>query len=156
MSQRSVDVGAQPVSDLAGDVGTAGVTLIVGGLQDTILVQVTQRHHVLSVLATAGHLQLVLVTEGVLADYAVIPVLVPGTLGILANITGSRINDLVPSVVFEGVVLLTTQLATQAGTSIILGIAPAVAVVDSLVAQGFVNELNILLLVHMLVALGST
>ena len=97
-----------------------------------------------------------LVTEGVVADYAVIPVLVPSTICIGTNITGSRINQLIPGVVLEGVVLLTTQLAAQTSAGNSLGIAPAVAVVDSLVAQGFVNELYILLLVHMLVALGGT
>ena len=107
-------------------------------------------------LATTGHLQLVLVTEGVIADYAVIPVLVPCALGIGANLAGCGVNQLIPSVVLEGVVLLTTQLAAQTSTSISLSIIPTSTVVDSLVAQCLIHELNILLLINMLVALGGT
>ena len=97
-----------------------------------------------------------LVTEGVVADHAVIPVLVPSALGILADITGSGVDQLVPAVFLEGVVLLATELSAQADTGDSLGIAPAVAVVDSLVAQGLVYQLYILLLVHVVVALGGT
>ena len=106
-------------------------------------------------LATTGHLQLVLVTEGVVADYAVIPVLIPCAVGISTHLTGSGVNKGVPSVVLEGIVLLATELAAQVGAGDSLSIAPTITVVESLVAQGLVNQLYKLLLINVLVTLGS-
>ena len=107
-------------------------------------------------IATASHLQLMLVTEGIFTDYAIIPVLIPSALGVGTHLTGCGIDKLVPSVVLEGVVLLTTQTAAQTITGNSLGISPAISIVNSLVAQCLIHELNILLLINVVVALGGT
>jgi hypothetical protein len=69
-----------------------------------------------------------LVTQGVLILDGIHPVLVPDSLRVSTNLTGSGIDDGVPSIVLERVVVLTTQVQTQLGATIFLSISPSVAV----------------------------
>ena len=107
-------------------------------------------------LGTAGHLQLVLMTEGILAHYAVIPVLVPYALGIGANLAGSGINDIFPFVVLERVVHLTTQFRAKRCTGTSLGFFPIHTLIELDVTQSLVEKLYKLLLVNESIALGGT
>ena len=154
MSHRHVEIGAKPLRHLGVHVGAGVVALEVGGLQDTILVQVAQREGVLGLLRTAVHCELMLVAEGVLVLQLVNPVLVPSSLGIRTNHAGGGVYHVVPRVVLERVVLLATHIAAQLCSCGSLAVGPTQTVVEDVaVAQSFVGELHKVLLTYQVVVL---
>ena len=94
--------------------------------------------------------------EGIVLLDGVHPVLIPYRLGVGAHLTGGRVDDFVPRVVLERVVVLAAKLAAQRCAGSSLGIGPCHAVaIDVAVAQAFVGELHELLLVDEVVLLDS-
>ena len=112
MSQRGVDVSSKPVVHLSVDISTGAVALKACGLQDTILVQVTEREHEAGLVSTAIERNNMLVTEGILASHSIQPVFVPHALSVGTHLTSSGINDVCPRIVLEGVIQLATKLLT--------------------------------------------
>ena len=96
-------------------------------------------------------------TEGAAALNSIEPVFVPCRLSVGTNITSSRINQLIPSVILEGVVKLTTKIGTHLAAGISLTISPAHTILeDSLVAESLIGQLNEILLINQIIAGNST
>ena len=96
-------------------------------------------------------------TESTAALYGVEPVLIPGRVGIGTNLTCSWVDDLIPSVVLEWIVVLTTKVCTHLAASKGLTLFPTHTVAeDSLIAKSLISKLNKILLVNKAVTWQST
>ena len=135
VSQRHIQVRFEPIRHLRRDVGTSAVTLEVRSLQDTVLVHIAQREHILGLFC--------------ILQQGIHPVLVPYRLCIGTHHARSRINDVVPRIVLKRIVEFAAQGSAQilAGGSLCIG--PSITIGESIaVAQSLVSQLHEVLLSH--------
>ena len=95
-------------------------------------------------------------TQSVVASNGIEPVLIPCRLSVCANLTSSGVNNLVPSIVLEGVVALTAEFATKASTSDRLSFCPRSTAIPLCITQSLVNQLSVLFLAYVLITLVGT
>ena len=96
-------------------------------------------------------------TESAVLQQGIHPVLIPCSLCISTHHACSRIDDIVPSVVLERIVELSTQCGTQilAGSS--LGICPSITIGEGIaITQSFVSQLHEVLLAYHGILIDST
>ena len=95
-------------------------------------------------------------TQSVVASNGIEPVLIPCRLSVCANLTSSGVNNLVPSIVLEWVVGLTTKISAKIGTCNGLSITPRCAAIPLSITQSLVNQLSVLFLAYVLITLVGT
>ena len=141
-SERRIHTGLEPIVHLGVDIDTAGETVEVGVLEDTVFVEVAERNEIVATVGAAGNGELVLVTESAVVEEVVHPGLVPCSNRISPYTTCGGIDNGFPGVVLVGVVGFATKISAKVShcgsTCRFAGIAAAVLIVvtDSLVGEG--------------------
>ena len=156
VSEVSVHTTLEPVLRVCIVAYTACVTLELGCTECTILVGVADRHATTVELVTTGNRSLILLTECSVILCLVEPILIPSRLCISVNLTGCRINQSIPSVVLEWVVIC-SQYTAKHRRSVLTSSSIAVTTGEvSVVVEPLPVELNELTLVYEVVAWNCT
>ena len=67
------------------DIQTTGISFEVGGFQDTVLVKIAEREHILGTLSTSGNTDSVFLTQSLVVSNFLHPIFTPSQIRIITN-----------------------------------------------------------------------